>query len=55
MPAVLVLCILEVFAVNNNILDVGVMFVMGWVGYLMMRFQVPAAPFLIAFIFGPLL
>ena len=55
MPAVLVLCIYGVFAVNNNIFDVGVMFVMGWVGYVMMRHRVPAAPFLIAFILGPLL
>jgi putative tricarboxylic transport membrane protein len=55
MPAVLVLCVYGVFAVNNNIFDVGVMFVMGWVGYLMMRAHVPAAPFLIAFILGPLL
>ncbi len=55
MPAVLVLCIFGVFAVNNNIFDVGVMFVMGWVGYIMMRTGVPAAPFLIAFILGPLL
>ncbi|MDU8913168.1 tripartite tricarboxylate transporter permease [Aestuariicoccus sp. MJ-SS9] len=55
MPAVLILCIYGVFAVNNNIFDVGVMFVMGWVGYVMMRAHVPAAPFLIAFILGPLL
>ncbi|MFC3616148.1 tripartite tricarboxylate transporter permease [Lutimaribacter marinistellae] len=55
MPAVLVLCIYGVFAVNNNIFDVGVMFAMGWVGYLMMRAHIPAAPFLIAFILGPLL
>ncbi len=54
-PGVLVLCIYGVFAVNNNIFDVGVMFAMGWVGYVMMRYQVPAAPFLIAFILGPLL
>jgi len=55
MPAVLILCIFGVFAVNNNIFDVGVMFVMGWVGFMMMRYQIPAAPFLIAFILGPLL
>jgi len=54
-PAVLVLCIYGVFAVNNNIFDVGVMFVMGWVGYIMLRLDIPAAPFLIAFILGPLL
>ena len=55
MPAVLVLCVFGVFAVNNNIFDVGVMFAMGWVGYAMMRLHIPAAPFLIAFILGPLL
>ncbi len=54
-PGVLVLCIYGVFAVNNNIFDVGVMFAMGWVGYAMMRWRIPAAPFLIAFILGPLL
>ncbi|MGX0878338.1 putative tricarboxylic transport membrane protein [Roseovarius sp. MBR-154] len=55
MPMVLVLCIYGVFAVNNNIFDVGVMFVMGWVGFVMSRYHIPAAPFLIAFILGPLL
>ena len=54
-PSVLVLCIYGVFAVNNNIFDVGVMFAMGWVGFLFLRMNVPAAPFLIAFILGPLL
>ena len=54
-PAVLVLCVYGVFAVNNNIFDVGVMFAMGCVGYIMMRNDIPAAPFLIAFIIGPLL
>lgn len=55
MPMVLVLCIYGVFAVNNNIFDVGVMFAMGWVGFVMGRYHIPAAPFLIAFILGPLL
>lgn len=54
-PAVLVLCIYGVFAVNNNLFDVGVMFAMGWVGFTIVRYDVPAAPFLIAFILGPLL
>ena len=35
-PAVLILCIYGVFAVNNNIFDVGVMFFMGWVGFVML-------------------
>lgn len=54
-PGVMVLCVYGVFAVNNNIFDVAVMFVMGWVGYVMMCNDIPAAPFLIAFILGPLL
>ncbi len=54
-PGVLVLCVYGVYAVNNTIFDVGVMFAMGWVGFVMMRNDIPAAPFLIAFILGPLL
>ena len=54
-PSVMVLCVYGVYAVNNNIFDVGVMFAMGWLGYVMLRKGIPAAPFLIAFILGPLL
>ncbi len=54
-PGILVLCVYGVYAVNNSIFDVGVMFAVGWVGYIMLRLNVPAAPFLIAFILGPLL
>lgn len=54
-PLVLILCIYGCFAVNNSFFDVGVMFAMGWVGFVMMRYNIPAAPFLIAFILGPLL
>ncbi len=55
MPAVLVLSVFGVYAVNNNTFDVGLMFAMGAVGYAMMLLRVPPAPFLIAFILGPLL
>ncbi len=55
MPSVLILCVFGVYAVNNNVFDIIVMFTMGWLGYFMMRNDMPAAPFLIAFILGPLL
>lgn len=55
MPAVLILCVFGVFAVNNNVFDIVVMFGLGWLGYVMLRLDIPAAPFLIAFILGPLL
>ncbi len=54
-PSVLVLCIFGTYAVNNTIFDVAVMFAMGWLGYLMRQLKIPAAPFLIGFILGPLL
>ena len=54
-PIVLVLCVYGAYAINNTIFDVSVMFLMGAVGYLMLRLSIPAAPFLIAFILGPLL
>ena len=54
-PLVLVLCVYGGYAVNNSIFDVGVMFAVGWLGFVMLRYDMPPAPFLIAFILGPLL
>lgn len=55
LPSILVLCVYGGFAVNNSLFDVMVMFFLGGLGYLMMRSDLPAAPFLIAFVLGPLL
>ena len=54
-PIVLVLCIFGAYAVNNNPFDILVMALMSLLGFTMLRLQIPAAPFLIAFILGPLL
>jgi putative tricarboxylic transport membrane protein len=54
-PAVLVLCVFGGYAVGNTMFDILIMFIMGLVGYFMLKFDIPAAPFLIAFILGPLL
>lgn len=54
-PLVLVLCVFGAYAVNHSLFDVLVMMIMGVIGYLMLKFGLPAAPFLIAFILGPLL
>ncbi len=54
-PMVLVLCVFGAYSINNTTFDVLVMMVMGAVGYLMMQLRIPPAPFLIAFILGPLL
>jgi putative tricarboxylic transport membrane protein len=55
LPVVLVLCAYGAYAVNNNLFDILVMLSMGVVGFVMLRTSVPAAPFLIAFVLGPLL
>ena len=54
-PVILVLCAYGAYAVNNNLFDVLVMLVIGLLGFAMLRLDIPAAPFLIAFVLGPLL
>jgi len=54
-PAVLVLCVFGAFAINNSTFDILIMFVMGLFGFALQLCRIPAAPFLIAFILGPLL
>lgn len=55
MPGVLVLCVYGAYAVNNSIFDVLVMGLMGIFALLMIETGLPRAPFLIAFVLGPLL
>ncbi|MGD9671603.1 MAG: tripartite tricarboxylate transporter permease [Hyphomicrobiaceae bacterium] len=54
-PIVFVFCIFGAYAVNNSMFDVMVMIIMGFVGFAMLMLGIPAAPFLIAFILGPML
>ena len=54
-PIVLTLCIFGAYAINSNMFDILVMITMGLFGFAMLRLKIPAAPFLIAFILGPLL
>jgi len=54
-PAVLVLCFYGCYAINNSMFDVLVMTCIGGLGYLMNCWKIPVAPFVIAFVLGPLL
>ena len=49
-----VLCAAGSYAMNNSIFDLKVMAVFGVLGYLMRKFNFPPAPFLIAFVLGPM-
>ena len=54
-PAILIFCVIGSYSLNNNIGDVIVMAVFGVVGYLMKRYDLEAAPLVLALILGPLL
>ncbi|RUR54287.1 tripartite tricarboxylate transporter permease [Vreelandella populi] len=53
-PIVLMFCIYGAYAVNNMTFDIWLMLAFGVVGYLFNRTGIPAAPFLIGFILGPM-
>lgn len=53
-PTVLVLCFVGAYSIANSMLDVGVMLVMGALGFLMRKFGFPGAPLVIGLILGPI-
>jgi putative tricarboxylic transport membrane protein len=55
MPAVLAFCIIGSFAVENTLLAVVVMLVLGIVAYFMERYEYPIAPAILGLVLGPML
>ena len=53
--AVLAFATLGVYTLNNNILDVGVVYVLGLLACVMRRYGLPLAPTVLAVVLGPLL
>ena len=49
---ILLLCFIGSYCENNSIGDVIVMLIFGWLGYLMVVYDLPRAPFILAFILG---
>ncbi|MDQ4060450.1 MAG: tripartite tricarboxylate transporter permease [Pseudomonadota bacterium] len=54
-PAILLICCIGVYSINNSALDVVVATVFGLIGYLLYRLQCEPAPLLLGFILGPLI
>ena len=54
-PAILLICAIGVYSINNSALDVLVASVFGFVGYLLYRLHCEPAPLLLGFILGPLI
>lgn len=55
MPIILVLCTVGAFGVNNRMFDAQSIIIFGILGYLMSKFKLPIAPFILSFILGDLL
>lgn len=55
LPAILLFCIVGSYSLNASYLDVTVMLVMGILGFVLERRQVPLAPIVLALILGPML
>ena len=54
-PAVLVFICIGVYSSSNSVFDIFVVLIFGIIGYIMRKFEYPAAPVLLGFILGPLL
>jgi putative tricarboxylic transport membrane protein len=54
MPMIVTISAVGVYATENNIFDVWMMIVFGVVGYLMRKFDFPAAPVVLALVLGPM-
>ena len=52
-PLVVMFCIVGVYAVNNSIVDVWIMLIMGAVGYLLRKFGFDPAPLVLGLVISP--
>jgi putative tricarboxylic transport membrane protein len=54
-PSILFFCCIGTFSVNNNLDDIFITAVFGFIGYLFLRLDLDAAPLMLGFILGPML
>lgn len=52
---ILVMCVVGSFAIRNTLFDVGVMMIIGLVGYILMKVRIPVTPIVLGLILGPVL
>ena len=54
MPIIVTISAVGVFATDNNVFDMWIMFAFGIIGYLMRKLDFPAAPAVLGLVLGPL-
>jgi TctA family transporter len=55
MPVILMFCIVGSFAINNSVFGIGIMLVLGVLGFLMEENGYPVAPAILGLVLGPML
>jgi putative tricarboxylic transport membrane protein len=53
-PAILVFCLLGVYALNNRMFDVGLMVILGIAGYILNQFKIDMVSLILGFVLGPM-
>ena len=54
-PAILIFCVLGVYAVNGSVVDIGIMTVMGALGYRLRKFDFETAPVVLGLMLAPMM
>jgi putative tricarboxylic transport membrane protein len=52
-PLVIMFCVIGVYTVNNSIIDVWIMLIMGGLGYLLRKFGLDPAPLVLGLVISP--
>jgi len=53
-PVIITLSVIGTYAINNSVFDVGLMFIFGLLGYIMVKCKFPTAPMVLGLILGPI-
>jgi len=53
-PFIMVFAIIGSYAIQNNLFDINIMIIMGIVGYLLQKIDIPIGPIVLALILGPM-
>ncbi|MDX9822917.1 MAG: tripartite tricarboxylate transporter permease [Syntrophales bacterium] len=54
-PLIILFCLIGVYSVSSMVVDIVIMLVFGWVGYLMKKYEFEGAPLILAFVLGPMM
>jgi TctA family transporter len=54
-PAILLFCCIGIYSVNNNIFDIWLTAILGFLGYIFVKLECEPAPLILGFVLGPLM